>query len=261
MQPPQGSVAYREIVYPDSDGKPIAETQEHIDELLGARFAIKNHLRRRADAWVAGNMFLYYEEGNPQACLAPDVFAVLGIENKPRRSYKLWEEAKAPCFVLELTSRSSRYEDQGTKKAVYADLGVAEYFIFDPLGEYLTPPLQGFRLHHGNYEPMRAGPGGVLESRKLGIRIVPEPGHLRLVNVRTGKTLPYPDDLLEWEVRARREGARARREGARAKREEARAKREAAMRQKAERRAQKLEAEIERLRARASGRGSSRRRG
>ena len=29
-----------------------------------------------------------------------------------------------------------------------------EYFLFDPLGEYLRLPLQGYRLRRGRYEPI-----------------------------------------------------------------------------------------------------------
>ena len=48
-------------------------------------------------------------------------------------------------MVFEITSRGTRLEDLGTKRALYAMLGVREYFLYDPLGEYLQPPLQGYR--------------------------------------------------------------------------------------------------------------------
>ena len=35
-------------------------------------------------------------------------------------------------------SRSTRAEDQGRKRKVYASLGVGEYWLFDPTGDYLA---------------------------------------------------------------------------------------------------------------------------
>jgi Uma2 family endonuclease len=71
---------------------------------------------------------------------------VQGVAKGERRTYKLWEEGQLPAVVFEITSRGSRLEELGTKQALYAMLGVREYFLYYPLGEYLRPPLQGYRL-------------------------------------------------------------------------------------------------------------------
>lgn len=235
------------VVHPEPDGKPMAEGDDHFDEIVSAKLAIQDHLRHRGDAYVAGNLLLYYEEGNPQACVAPDVFVVFGVPKKRRRVYELWEEGKAPSVALELTSKSTWLQDLGEKKAVYAMLGVTEYFLFDPCGEYLSPRLRGYSLRRGEYERMRSGPGGALESRKLGLRLVAEAGHLRLLDARSGRTLLTPDEGIEG---TRREAARADGEARRANAEATRAKREGERREKAERRAQALEAALQKLRAR-----------
>ncbi|HEY7710649.1 MAG TPA: Uma2 family endonuclease, partial [Candidatus Entotheonella sp.] len=104
--------------------------------------------------YVSGNRFIYYEPGNPRAVVAPDVFVVIGADQHDRSSYFLWQEPKAPDFVMEITSRSTRSEDQGPKRGTYAFLGVQEYWQYDPTGDYLEPPLQGFRLVGRNYEPI-----------------------------------------------------------------------------------------------------------
>ena len=52
-------------------------------------------------------------------------------------------------FVLEVTSDTTQKKDLGDKKAIYQRLGVDEYFLFDPLGDYLKPRLQGYRLGTG----------------------------------------------------------------------------------------------------------------
>ena len=107
------TTASKPIHYPESDGKPMGETDLHIDALIYLREALKDYFRDEAQVYVAGNMFLYYEEGNPAACLAPDVFVVQGVIKQERRTYKLWEEGRPPTVVFEITSRDSRLEDLG----------------------------------------------------------------------------------------------------------------------------------------------------
>ena len=140
------------IHYPESDGKPMAETDVHIDALIYLRETLKAYFTADPRVYVAGNMLLYYEEGNPAACVAPDVFVVRGVTKRERRTYKIWEEEQPPTVVFEITSRGTRLEDLGTKRALYAELGVQEYFLYDPLGEYLRPPLQGYRLACASFQ-------------------------------------------------------------------------------------------------------------
>ena len=136
------------------------------------------------------------EEGNPAACVAPDVFAVQGVAKGERRTYRLWEEGQAPVVVFEITSRGSRLEDLGTKRAIYAMLGVREYFLYDPLGEYLRPPLQGYRLQEGEYQRILPGAEGRLVSHALGLELRLEDGRLRVFNPTTGERLLTPAEAL-----------------------------------------------------------------
>ena len=197
------------VDYPSSDGKPVAESDFQFTPLRYAVDALRAHFQNRADVYVAGNMFLYYEEGNPRAAVAPDVFAVVGAPNHDRWSYKLWEEPKAPDFVLEITSRSTRYEDQGPKREVYASLGVGEYWQYDPTGDYLEPPLQGFRLSGRGYEPFPAVAllhGGVtMYSEALGLDLRIEWEAFRFHDPATAR------NLLDYqEAEQARQGLQAR---------------------------------------------------
>ena len=88
--------------------------------------------------------------------VAPDVFVVIGAERADRSIYRLWEEPKGPDFVLEITTRSTRREDQVSKRELYRSLGVREYWQFDPTNDYLDPPLQGLELIDGEYRPLAA---------------------------------------------------------------------------------------------------------
>jgi Uma2 family endonuclease len=180
------------IYYPESDGKPMGETDVHIDAVIYLREALRDYFRDDPQVYVAGNMLLYYEEGNPAACVAPDVFVVQGVAKGERRTYRLWEEGQPPSVVFEITSRGTRLEDLGTKRAVYAMLGVQEYFLYDPLGEYLRPPLQGYRLQEGEYQRILPEANGELISQTLVLELRVQEGGLRLVNPATGERLLTP---------------------------------------------------------------------
>ncbi len=95
------------IYYPETDGKPMGETDVHIDVLIYLREALRDHFRDAPQVYVAGSMLLYYEEGNPIACVAPDVFVVQGVGKHERRTYRLWEEGQPPAVVFEITSHGA----------------------------------------------------------------------------------------------------------------------------------------------------------
>ena len=146
-----------DVTYPDSDGLPMAESDATRDYLIYGVEALDSYFQEDANVYVSGNLFIYYEQGKPKSVVAPDVFVVFGVEKKKRPSYKTWEENdKVPDFILEITSKSTASEDRGTKRGLYAYLGVKEYFQYDPTADYLEPPLQGFRLIEGNYLPIPA---------------------------------------------------------------------------------------------------------
>lgn len=224
------------IDYPESDGEPMAETDVHINALIYLREALRDHFRDDPQVYVAGNLFLYYEEGDIRQVVAPDVFVVKGVSKGDRRTYKLWEEDdKGPQVVFEVTSRRTRKEDLGPKKGTYEMLGVREYFLFDPLGEYLAPPLVGYRLEEGGY---RREAGERLVSEALGLELRVEGSRLWLYDLETGGKLLSP---LEAQA-ARRAEAAARREA------EARAEQEATARREAEEELARLRAEMVRQR-------------
>ena len=199
------------VDYPDSDGQPVAETDFQRIPLWYANDALARYFRDRNDVYVSANMFVYFEEGNPRAVVAPDVFVVLGAPDHKRRSYKVWEEPKTPDFVLEITSHSTRSADQGPKRRIYAEIGVQEYWLFDPTGDYLDPPLKGLRLVADRYVrlPSRTSPDGSLSGRSdvLGLDLQAAGGRLRLHDPATGRDLPSSEDLeeqLEREAKERR---------------------------------------------------------
>jgi Uma2 family endonuclease len=184
------------IVYPESDGKPMGETGFHIDNSVYLYDALRYYFRLEPKVYVAANMFLYYEEGDPSAVTAPDVFVVKGVNKHKRRTYKLWLEKVPPHVAFEVSSRKTRVEDFGSKRGIFEMLGVQEYFLFDPLEEYLKPPLQGFHLIDGRYQPVPANADGTLYSDELGLVLRPEIEFLRLVDPRTGQALPTMEEAM-----------------------------------------------------------------
>ena len=241
------------VVYPVSDGQPMAESGIHGECMMYVTSALRRWFakRGRTDVCVGMNNFLYYERGNPRAVVAPDVYVVVGAPAGLRDTYMLWKEPKGPDFVLEVTSKSTRRDDERRKRDVYAGLGVREYFLYDPRAEYLAPPLQGFRLHGGEY---RALPGvtalsnrGVsVASEVLGLELRDERDArmVRLRDLETGEDLP----TYEESERAREDEASARQRESGARQQEAEARqREAAARRAAEARVMELEARLRAL--------------
>ena len=242
------AVAPRVIEYPSSDGKPMAETPVHRDVMIDAIQILKRRYASRSDVYVSGDMLMYYEEGNPRKSVAPDVFVVLGASrDEDRDTYLLWREPKAPDFVLEVTSKSTRRNDRVTKHTLYESLGVAEYFLYDPKAEYLNPPLQGFGLRRGRYVPLEAmqlpDRAPALYSEVLGLSLHARGRALRLHDPATGEDLLTPEE----ESAARRDA-------------EARADRESSARRAVEAENAALRARLRELEhaARASGRSQSR---
>ena len=240
------------IYYPESDGKPVGETDFHIAALFYLWQALRFHYRNDPNVYVAGNMLFYYEQGNPAEFKVPDIFVVKGVAKHDRRVYKLWEEKAAPCVVFEITSRSTRLDDLGTKRALYEMLGVREYYLFDPLDEYLRPRLQGYKLVAGMYQRVKPSLDGSLLSRELGLVLRADGKLLRVVDPVTGEPLPTLDEAVDQIEdaldTARAEIRHAQIEAERADAEAQRAEAEARRANAAEQRAAQLEAEIEHLR-------------
>ena len=230
----------RPIDYPESDGRPLAETEVHLQVIFDLYAALRQHFADRPEVHVSSNLLLYYEEGAPQSRVAPDIMVVFGVSPGLRRTYKLWEEEKAPDVVIEVTSRSTQGEDLGRKQRIYASLGVTEYYMTDPTAEYLRPPLRAWRLQEGRYVEVLSRR---LVSPALGLELQLVGGRLRLADPDTGTLLAIPAEYVQ-EIAAAREAREAAEERARREAEvreaaEERARREAEAREAAEERARR----------------------
>jgi len=224
----------------------MAETDTHREQMVDLIRTLQWYFRDRNDVYVSGNLLLYYVKGNKRKHLSPDVMVVFGVKSGRRDYYLLWEEGSAPQVVMEITSSSTRHEDMVRKKRLYGEMGVQEYFIFDPLRDYLQPGLQGYRFAGGEWVPIH---GSRMHSEMLGLDLRIHHNELRLFDPRSKNFLPTDAEL---KAQAQRKAAQEQREAAQAQREAAEAQREAAEAQRraeaAERRAREAETELQRLR-------------
>src|SRR5262249_47888905 len=131
--------------YPSSDGKPMAETPLHMRLMMDLIESLIVWFAGEPLVYVWGNLFLYYVKGDPKKNVSPDVMVVKGVaKDKPRDVFKVWEEGHSPNLIIEVTSKKTRKEDVTKKFHLYQDiLKVHEYYLFDPRGDYLDPPLKG----------------------------------------------------------------------------------------------------------------------
>ena len=181
--------------YPTSDGKPMAETDLHRNLMITLIALLELRYRDDPNVYVSGNLLLFYEEGNRRRHVSPDVMVTFGVPKRERDNYLMWEEGRGPDVVIELTSSSTHREDIETKMALYRDvLRVREYLLFDPLGDWLEPRLQGYRRRGGQFVRMRAGADGRLRSRVLGVEIRPWGRTVQLYDAATGELLLTPTD-------------------------------------------------------------------
>lgn len=188
----------RQIEYPESDGKPMAETDIHREIMVDLIDRLKARYDGRGDVYVSGNLLVYYEEGNINKSLAPDCFVVFGVRPGDRRTYRIWEEGQRPAVVFEITSRKTKKEDQGDKFQLYESvLKVNELFLFDPTEDYLKPSLIGYRRSRGELKPIKPV-GGRIASKELGITLE-----------RSGTRLLLRDTITGSEVLTRAEAAEA----------------------------------------------------
>lgn len=212
------------LEYPDSDGLPMAENDEHYVAIQSVRFPLEEHLRPSADTYVTGDLLMYYVQGDPSKRVAPDVMVVRGVASGPRRTYLVWAEGKPPDFVAEVSSPDSAKADRTVKRELYASIGVQEYLLFDPGYEEggRVGRVQLFRRRGSKL--LETGPGGPegsdaeLESEVLRISFRADGMRVRVRDLASGEDLLWTDELgpalqeaerqLDETIQARKEAER-----------------------------------------------------
>ena len=208
-----------DVFYPSSDGKPMAENMWQAEAIMAAAGDIR---AARPQALVAADILVYPERGNRYNSIAPDVLVAFGLGVHKRSSYFVWREGKPPDWVLEVASPSTAARDLEIKRRAYAEMGVAEYWLFDPTGELFRrrgeAQLQGYALAGGRYAPlstMAAGGAAMIRSEVLRLGLRAENELIRLRDLETGKDVLHREEaeacLAESRARVAELEARLRR--------------------------------------------------
>ncbi len=241
------------VFYPETDGKPMAETDIHVSLLLELRVVLQYAF---PEAYVSGNICLYYEEGNPKKMISPDVLLCRSQNPELKRVYLAWEPNAQLDLVIELSSKSTKKMDYEKKKHLYAEvLKVPYYVIFDP--EKLT--MDAFVLHEGAYQDLPIQNGQcALEDLQISLAI--NSGRLLRVLDRHGNPVFTPEERAEQAeqhaVQAEQHAAQAEQHAAQVEERAKQAEEREALK---EQEVQSLQAELEALRRQLEERGSSKR--
>lgn len=190
-----------QIVYPESDGKPMADNTKQFRWIVTLEGGFEALFRDREDVFVAGDLCWYPVEGRPDIRMAPDVMIVFGRPKGDRGSYKQWEEEGiAPQVVFEVLSPGNSLLEMAKKLEFYDRYGVEEYYLYDPDSGDFTGWIRGEdgRLHV--IDPIEGW-----TSPRLGVRFEKENGDLRIIRPDGQRFLTY----LELQRQAEQERQRA----------------------------------------------------
>ena len=174
--------------------------------------ALREHFLGRPGCYVGYDLNIYYRPRPNPAVVAPDVFVCFGVDSDALglvASYRLWDVGTPPAFVLEIASEGTYDEDLQEKPAKYLEMGVTEYWRFDPTGgDLYTPVLQGDRRVGDLWQPVDVDTeDGRLRghSAVLALDLHAEEHRLRFRDPRGGDWLADPS-----ETRRQRDAAEAR---------------------------------------------------
>jgi Uma2 family endonuclease len=231
-------VAPTPIVYPESDGLPMADNTKQLRWIVVLFGNLAALFRERDDVFVAGNLFWYPVEGHPDIVYAPDVLLVFGRPKGDRGSYRQWEEEHVPVTVaIEVLSPKNSVAEMADKLAFYDEYGVEEYYVYDPdTNQLLVYLRRGEALRR-----MRKVDGYV--SPRLGIRFDLSGPELMVFRPDGRRFLTFEEldaERVASQQRAERAEQRAEQDKQRAERAEQRAEQDKQRAERAEQRAARL---------------------
>ncbi|MEO6811164.1 MAG: Uma2 family endonuclease [Isosphaeraceae bacterium] len=122
-----------EMIYPDSDGLPMAENTLQFEWITTIKGGLDALFRDRPDVFVAGDLLWYPLEGDNTTRVAPDALVAFGRPKGYRGSYMQWvENGIPPQVVFEVLSPGNRAGEMRRKLLFYERFGVEEYYLYDP---------------------------------------------------------------------------------------------------------------------------------
>ena len=128
-----------EVVYPESDGEPMADNTLQFEWITTIKGGLDALFREDPDVFVAGDLLWYPVEGDATVRAAPDVMVAFGRPKGDRGSYQQWREGGiAPQVVFEVLSPGNRVPEMIRKFQFYERHGVEEYYVYDPDADELA---------------------------------------------------------------------------------------------------------------------------
>jgi Uma2 family endonuclease len=122
-----------ELLYPSSDGKPMAENTEQYKWIVIIKENLEILFAADDNVFIAGDLLWYAVPSSKVNPTAPDVMVVFGRPKGKRTSYRQWREDNIPPqVVFEILSPSNTNAEMKLKLEFYDDYGVDEYYIYDP---------------------------------------------------------------------------------------------------------------------------------
>src|SRR5215475_1503898 len=156
-----------EIAMPEGDRHYQAKSRA-LDALRGY------YARQRRRIYLAAELPIYYP-AEPR--FAPDLLAVLDVEDHLRDKWVVSAEGKGLDWVMEVHVGGDRKKDAERNVTRYARLGIPEYFLYDRARNQLA----AYRLASPDarvYTPIVPN-HGLYESRMLGLEIQVDEDRLR----------------------------------------------------------------------------------
>ncbi|MDW8103691.1 MAG: Uma2 family endonuclease [Armatimonadota bacterium] len=188
------SASTNKVVYPDTDGKPMAENTKQLEVIVYLYDNLSALFADQPDVFVAADLLWYPVEGRPDIRTAPDAMVAFGRPKGHRGSYKQWEEGGIPPqVVFEVLSPGNRLSELIEKFQFYQQHGVEEYYVYDPDRGI----LEGWLRREGRLEPIAEMQGWV--SPRLGVRFTLEGMELVLYRPDGERFVPYVELRRRWE--------------------------------------------------------------
>jgi Uma2 family endonuclease len=154
-----------EVIYPPSDGQPMADNTEQFQWIVKIKENLEILFASQADVFIAGDLFWYPVQGSPNLKQAPDTMVVFGRPKGKRGSYLQWNEDNIPPqVVFEILSPGNTLKEMTKKLQFYQRYAVEEYYIYDPEKN----DLNGLLRSGDSFEVIEEMNGWV--SPRLGIR-------------------------------------------------------------------------------------------
>ena len=194
----------------EEQDEPLAG-QDHRDTIDSLSYPLRGRLAG-PHCYVAAELRVLRDQYNHRDYREPDILVALGVADWVRPRYELWVEPKAPDLVIEVLSPSSWVnKDLTEKRTWYRQVGVQEYVVLDPSGDFAPEPrLQVWRLGNrpdGSADRHRLAEAGTLWSELIpfGWRVVDN--RVRVVDQASGELFPLIGEVepqLRREVELRR---------------------------------------------------------